>query len=256
MRVVTSSERVRKQPSGPTYVYCKCDCGAVDLVATKALLAGRCQMCGTCARGAKNVLRTHSFSGRPEYIAWSAMIRRCTDPNFINHERYKNITVCDEWRVEGGFERFLLEIGPRPGSGYSVDRIDNSRGYEPGNVRWATAKQQARNRKNTPVITINGLTRSVSEWAETAGVSYHTFRKRLDLGWSPQDAVSGVRSDKPVHRIRRDTPRYEIDGVTKTLHEWAVEAGVSASTFRARIEKLGWTPIEALSGARFDENSV
>jgi hypothetical protein len=184
------------------------------------------------------------------------MIQRCYDGAHISHERYKNITVCDEWREDGGFEKFLLEIGPRPGPGFSIDRIDNSRGYGPGNVRWATPKQQARNRKNTPTLTIGGLTRSVSEWAETAGVSYHTFRKRLELGWSPEDAVSGVRSDKPMHRTRKDTPRYEIDGVTKTLHEWAVEAGVSASTFRARIEKLGWTPIEALSGARLDENAV
>lgn len=178
------------------------------------------------------------------------MIQRCYDENHVSYERYKDIVVCDEWRGKGGFEAFFQEVGPRPSERHSIDRIDNSKGYEPGNVRWATPKQQARNRKNTPMLTINGVTKSHSEWADVAGVAYHTFRKRLKLGWKPEDAVSGVRSDKPKNRVRKDTPRYTINGITKTVHEWAADAGVSAGTFKARINRLGWTPEEALRGSR------
>mgnify|MGYP003967813451 CR=1 FL=1 len=229
------------------HVYCECDCGEVDLVRVSKLIAGSSQMCTTCRRGAHNPRRTHNFSGIPEYRIWACMVQRCNDPN---KKRYKHISICDEWLGPGGFDKFFAELGPRPSSKHSIDRIDNTGNYEPGNVRWATPKQQARNRKNTPMLTIFGKTRSVAEWAETAKVKYHTFRKRLKLGWSPEDAVRGVRSNKPKHRIRKDTPSYEIDGATKTLHEWAAKAGVSSSTFRARIDRLGWTAKESLQGRR------
>ena len=254
-RVVISGP-VREGPNGPLrqmHVYCKCDCGAVDLVRVNKLTSGSSHMCSICLHGPNNPRRTHNFSGKPEYQIWAAMVQRCHDPNASNHERYKHVSVCDDWRGPGGFTGFFAEVGPRPSDKHSIDRIDNAGNYEPGNVRWATSKQQARNRKNTPMLTIHGETRSVAEWAETAKVSYTAFRKRLKLGWTPEEAVKGERDNKPKHRIRKDTPRYEINGVTKTLHEWAALAGVSSSAFRARIEKLKWSPEEALAGRKLSQ---
>jgi len=79
----------------------------------------------------------------------------------IRTEQYKNwggrgITVCDEWRAKDGFKAFHLYIGDRPEKGYSLDRIDNNGNYEPGNIRWATAKEQSNNqrpRKKTTITT-------------------------------------------------------------------------------------------------------
>lgn len=85
----------------------------------------------------------------PEWGAWRNAIARCTDETNKNWERYggRGIEVCDDWVHDAtGFEAFLDHIGPRPGPGWSLDRIDNDGNYEPGNVRWATAKTQANNK--------------------------------------------------------------------------------------------------------------
>lgn len=87
------------------------------------------------------------MSYTPEYGAWTAMKKRCYYPKTNDYQRYggSGIAVCDEWRTS--FQSFITDVGMRPGRGYSLDRIDGTRGYEPGNVRWATAKQQAANRR-------------------------------------------------------------------------------------------------------------
>lgn len=91
--------------------------------------------------------RKHGGRNTPEYVAWNAMVQRCTresHPAFKNYGK-RGITVCAEWRHD--FSAFLAHIGQRPSADYSLDRIDNERGYEPGNVRWATYDVQMRNRR-------------------------------------------------------------------------------------------------------------
>ena len=88
----------------------------------------------------------HGQSGKKEYKAWLSMRRRCSDPNRHNAHRYlgRGITVCKEWQDD--LHAFLAHVGPAPSPQHSLGRIDNDRGYEPGNVRWESASQQARNR--------------------------------------------------------------------------------------------------------------
>ena len=88
----------------------------------------------------------HGQSGKKEYKAWLSMRRRCSDPNRHNAHRYlgRGITVCKEWQDD--LRAFLDYVGPAPSPYHSLGRIDNDRGYEPGNVRWETASEQARNR--------------------------------------------------------------------------------------------------------------
>lgn len=139
----------------------------------------------------------HGMRYSPEYQSWLNMKARCHNKN---HPRYpewggKGISVCKEWRSD--FLAFYREIGPRPGDGYSVDRIDGSKGYEPGNVRWATATEQSENRPSwINAIEFNGVSKSLSAWARDIGISRGSMRDRLNNGWSIEQALTTPKGDK------------------------------------------------------------
>lgn len=124
---------------GATYWHCKCDCGDETDVRGNHLRSGKIKSCG-CGRGKKH---DHYYS--VEYSSWRNMLTRCYNHNHVSHERYssKGVQVCDRWRQS--FQNFLEDMGPSPGPGYSIDRIDNDGDYEPGNCRWADAVTQSRN---------------------------------------------------------------------------------------------------------------
>ena len=117
------------------------------------------------------------------------MIQRCHNPNDKDYPRYggRGITVCDRWRK--GFTDFLDDMGLPPSDKHTLDRIDNSKGYEPSNVRWATASQQINNRRNTRYLTIKGITRPLAEWCKLAGINSKAVLYRLKKGMSDEDAI-------------------------------------------------------------------
>lgn len=125
----------------------------------------------------------------PERMCWYNILARCLRPSHPKFPSYggRGIRVCERWRQS--FQAFLGDVGRRPSVGYSIERIDNDGHYEPGNVRWATRKEQQRNRRSNRYITIGGETRPAIEWAEMARVKYKTFRVRLELGWSGEDLL-------------------------------------------------------------------
>lgn len=143
----------------------------------------------TKSRGLRHIERHGLFAATggvmtPEYRAWKAMVERCGNPRCRSFKNYgaRGIRVAPEWRVS--FAAFMAEVGPRPTPQHSLDRIDNERGYEPGNVRWVTRDVQNRNRRGLRLLTWRGETLCVQAWADRLGVSEKRLRGRLSRGWS------------------------------------------------------------------------
>lgn len=170
---------------------CRCTCGTIRTLRASELRAGKTKSCG-CLRPKTNAaLRTHGQSTTKLYKVWNAMRRRCTDENDPAYKFYggRGITVAPTWAVS--FEAFYADVGPPPFQGASLDRIDNEKGYAPGNVRWATKKEQQRNMRSNHFLTYAGRTLSVSAWSEEKGIKKETLFKRIRLGW-PDDKVLGT----------------------------------------------------------------
>lgn len=141
--------------SGKRLWLCRCDCGKTTEIPSARF--GLTLSCGCLQRselGVQNRLRTRVPSSQTgEYKSYRSMLSRCLCPTAPNYHLYggRGIGICDEWLAKGGFERFRVDMGPRPPL-TSLDRIDNDGNYEPGNCRWADAKKQASNRRETPEL--------------------------------------------------------------------------------------------------------
>jgi len=118
----------------------------------------------------------------PEYHSYRNMISRCFLPSFPQYPDYggRGITVCGAWR--SSYYQFLTDMGRQPTKSHSLERIDNNGNYEPGNVKWATPKEQARNTRRNHFVEIRGERKTISEWSEILGLKYSTIYYRLTKG--------------------------------------------------------------------------
>ena len=172
---------------------CRCDCGNEHELYTFSLLSSGVQSCGCLGKEQLERRTKHGMSSRteevPEYSVWENIIQRCTNskaPNFKNYGA-KGVTVCQSWR---DFASFYADMGPRPSRKHTIDRIDNAKGYEPSNCRWATRIEQNNHTSRNVHVTYDGRTQTVAQWARELGVAYHTLRNRLNLGWDFKRAVT------------------------------------------------------------------
>jgi hypothetical protein len=180
------------------------------------------------------------------YKVWLAMRHRCSNRKSNRWPMYggRGITVCDRWRTS--FANFLADMGERP-PGTSIDRIENNGNYDPGNCRWATPKEQARNTRANVVFESSGPL-TLAECSERAGLSACAIPQRLKRGWSVDRALSEppiMPSEKRGHRSRCTEIVITVNGETAPLSVLARRFGIDLKAARQRIY-AGWTPEAAL----------
>ena len=137
-------------------------------------------------------MQSSGGANSPEHKILMSLIARCTDPSSPGYHRYgaKGITVCNRW-LQGGVAVFVQDMGLRPSPELSIDRIDNKGNYEPINCRWATPRQQTNNRDCTIMLTHEGRTLPLTEWAEIVAISDGILRRRVtELCWSHSKALT------------------------------------------------------------------
>ncbi len=168
---------------------CVCDCGSDHRVRAGNLKSGQVQSCGCVSR--EKLIKASTKHGLTvghklsrEYEAWHSMRQRCLDHNNSNYHNYggRGIIICDEWL--DSFEKFLYDVGSKPSSGHSLDRIDNNKGYCKENCRWATRIQQGENRRTSrPVLRGDGVRfPTIKSAARSVMADPATIREAIAIG--------------------------------------------------------------------------
>lgn len=174
--------------------HCKCACGNYRIVSGVNLKQGFSESCG-CLNSEVLSQRntTHGLSLSTEHKSWIGMRQRCCNPRNPSYKRYggRGITMHEEWKGCGGFEKFLQCVGSAPSRSHSIDRINNDGNYEPGNVRWATSFEQANNNRSNFRIEINGVTKTLAEWVREYRTNYGTVLHRIkNMHMDPLEALT------------------------------------------------------------------
>lgn len=164
---------------------CRCDCGVIKPIQGCRLRKTYkpTRSCGCLiTAGLISRSKTHGMRKSSEYTIWTDMKQRCFNPNDPYYKDYggRGISVCQEWA--DSFESFYEHIGQRPSKRHTIERLNGSGNYEPGNVKWATWEEQANNRRNSVHITHNGKTRTLSQWDREFNAPRGGVRSRLNKG--------------------------------------------------------------------------
>lgn len=168
--------------------FCKCDCGNYVTVRSCNIKNGGSKSCG-CERKINPNRKTHGQKNTPLYNIWIEMRVRCRNKKY---ERYagRGISVCEEWDKDFmNFYNWAMANGYK--KGLSIDRIDNDGNYCPENCRWVTNKVQQNNKSNNHLLSFNGETLTMSQWADKTGISWQKIKDRITkLNWSVEKALT------------------------------------------------------------------
>jgi hypothetical protein len=178
----------------PTW-HCRCDCGKECVVLGVKLRQGTKKSCGQGHYYKMPLIQVSKI----EKICYDQMLRRCYDKKNASYANYggRGIRVCRAWRLS--FQQFLADVGPRPSSQHSLDRFPDWDGdYEPDNVRWATRKEQGRNKRNTVRVMWDGRLITVADYAERVGINSQMVRRRLARGWTVEEALLAPKTTDPA----------------------------------------------------------
>lgn len=239
-----SGERLK---SGRRACKCRCVCGRTKLVDKKNLITGKTTSCG-CVRPSYRKL---FLKYKAEYKLWANIKSRCTNSNATGFKNYggRGIRVCERWYYS--FENFLEDMGQKPFRGATIERIDNNGDYEPSNCRWANKSEQCSNKRNNRILRFNGIDATLTEWSRATGMCRETIARRLDSGWSVDDALT-IEPHEPKmsgYKWNVTNPlarKVIIGGSEKTLDEWSRDYGINYRTVLNRINNMGMDPVDAL----------
>jgi hypothetical protein len=172
------------QGNGYSRWNCECECGYLGVRNGNALRLNKSTCCAECGRnkGGKNN-RGAPYRNPHEYRSYKSMKNRCLYECTPGYDRYggMGIKISDEW--VHSFEKFLEDMGPKPTRHHSIDRFPDKDGdYCKENCRWATMKDQSRNRSSNTTITHNGKCLCIAEWSEITGLSHSVISRRLRKG--------------------------------------------------------------------------
>lgn len=183
---------------------CRCKCGSLVIVPGSSLCTGNTRSCG-CLHLETVTTHGKSNGNSRSHRIWNGLKQRCFNENNPDFEKYggRGITVCDRWK--NSYEAFVEDMGEPPSAKHSLDRRNNDGSYCPENCRWATKIEQDRNKRTNRLITWNGETLCLTEWAERIGVHPATLANRLSK-WSLEEAMT-----TPL--ITRSGPRKTTKGV-------------------------------------------
>ena len=168
---------------------CLCDCGNYTTVLSTNLRSGNVKSCG-CIQHRGNP--THNLTNTRQYRIYRKIIRRCYVKNDPAYKDYgaRGIKMCDEWRKSVvSFYNWSMNNGYA--DNLTIDRIDNDKGYSPENCRWTDQKQQCNNRRSCRLFTVNGVTKTLTQWCEDYNANYkNTYSRVFNLGWNIEEALT------------------------------------------------------------------
>ena len=221
--VVLGIDHVRKW--GGTYMLCQCDCGNRTKVWLKYLRDGSISSCG-CHNYGPNA----GCSKLPIYLMWGTIKQRCYNvkSKYYRHYGGRGITVYEPWLEFQVFKKYLDEhLGECP-SKCSIDRINNNGNYEPGNVRWATQKEQANNRRSNTHYVYNGTKHTLAEWYDLLHIEGKKSLYKIEVALGVRKPKKSLAQTQIVH-----------NGVSKTVDEWARELGMKTASLARYCLKKG-----------------
>lgn len=198
---------------GRSLHFMACDCGDTCFALGAQLNGGKKKSCGCLqaeARRKSGSTIKHGHNRKdncsPTYKVWTSMLARCRNPLAPNYARYggSGISVCESW---SSFESFLNDMGERPSLNHSIDRIDNNSGYQPGNCRWATWGEQARNRSSTVFLEHDGRRMCLADWAREIGITRANMSARIKKTDNieeilrPRDKAQNAKDEARKHLV-------------------------------------------------------
>ena len=234
LTVVSEAERTRSKGGASIRMWnCVCDCGNKRTLSSSALTGCNTKSCGCYKKDVnKKRFTKHGLSKTKLYRVWSSIKDRCYRDGCKGYIDYgiRGIVMCDEWKSD--FQAFYTWA---MNNGYkrelSIDRIDVDGDYEPSNCRWATIKEQSRNRRDTLYVEYNGEKRTLIEVSEEVGISYGKMYARIfEMGKSLEEAIAmkGYSENKCKHR------KEKINGEILTISEFCDKYGITDKSFAYR----------------------
>lgn len=169
-----------------------CDCGNELNTEGYSVRTGKITTCKECGRKRTRAASLkHGLSNTPEFRAWAEIKSRCLNTKSTSYKNYcgRVIKICDRWI--DSFENFLADMGIKPTKDHSIDRINNQGNYEPDNCRWSTVLEQANNKRNSVIITFQGVVDTLPGWSRRLGINYAALHQRIRVNkWPIERALT------------------------------------------------------------------